>query len=244
MLHFVFYILASAIWRSCGTVETYYENDMNFRVEAGSRLCFFEEGKAGQMMEIQYEVTDGQHGDWDISFEVMDPNGNKLLDDYKNTRNSVIFDLEVDGEYVFCLDNTFSVMNSKLVFVYVLIENKQDEMEESEVSVVDDQGDEHPEEQILEWEGVDINGESYYIEVTKIIDCLTRILKHVLKARHLLDVYGVSKTRDSYLANEDTFIVDMWSGFQISFMFVVGLLQVYMIKKLFDNPGRATFGRC
>lgn len=226
-------------------METYYENDMNFRVEAGGRLCFFEKGLVGQMMEVQYEVIDGQHGDWDISFEVIDPNGHKLLDDYKNTRNSVIFDLEVDGEYVFCLDNTFSVMNSKLVFVYVLIENRQEKAKETEVSVVDDQGGEQPEEEIIEWEGIYEDGKSYYIEVSEIVDSMTRVLKNVLKARHLLDVYGVSKTRDSYLANEDTFIVDMWSGFQISFMCIVGMLQVYMIKKLFDRPGRAvTFGRC
>lgn len=228
--------------------EMYNENDMNFRVEPGERMCFYEEGKAGQMLEVQYEVIDGQHGDWDISFEVFDPNENKLLEDYKKTRNEVIFDLEVDGEYVFCLDNTFSLMNSKLVFVYVLFENKEennaDINQEAEVGTVDAHGIEHPEkeeEEILEWQGFDETGSPYYITVANITESMTRILKHVMKARHLLDVYGVGKTRDSYLANEDTFIVDMWSGFQISFMMIVGMLQVYMIKKLFDRPGRAVY---
>lgn len=202
-------------------------------------MCFYEEGRAGQLLEVQYEVVDGQHGDWDISFEIFDPNDYKLLEDYKRTRNQVIFDLELDGEYAFCLDNTFSLMNSKLVFVYVLFENKEETHEGIEVSVVDNNGHEHPEYEVLEWEGIDDNGNPYFIEVSNITDCLTRILKHVVKARHLLDVYGVSKTRDSYLALEDTFIVDMWSGFQISFMLIVGMVQVYMIRKLFDRPGRA-----
>ncbi|XP_026314664.1 transmembrane emp24 domain-containing protein 5-like [Hyposmocoma kahamanoa] len=238
MYRIVFYILVSAIWKCCVT-EIYNENDMNLRVEAGSRTCFYEEGKAGQMLEVQYEVVDGQHGDWDISFEILDPHENKLLEDYKKTRNQVIFDLEVDGEYVFCLDNTFSLMNSKLVFVYVLFENKEETHEGIEVSVVDQQGHEQPEHEVLEWEGVDNDGKPYFIEVTNITNCMTRILKNVVKARHLLDLYAVSKTRDSYLAIEDTFIVDMWSGFQISFMLIVGMVQVYMIKKLFDRPGRA-----
>lgn len=245
MNRIVFYILASAIWGCCVT-QLYNANDMNFRVEPGARLCFYEEGRAGQMLEIHYEVIDGQHGDWDISFEVIDPNGNKLLEDYKKSRNEIIFYLELDGEYVFCLDNTFSLVNSKLVFVYVLFENKQEtnaeqHHEESEVNVVDDTGIQHPEqeEEVLEWQGFDEEGNPYYIEVSNITECMTRILKHVLKARHLLDLYGVSKTRDNYLATKDTFIVDMWSGFQISFMLIVGMLQVYMIKKLFDRPGRA-----
>lgn len=237
MYRVVFYILVSAICRSC-VAQTYNENDMNFRVEAGSRLCFYEKGKAGQMLEIHYEVIDGQHGDWDISFEVIDPNEKTLLQDYKKTRNEVIFNLEVDGEYVFCLDNTFSLMNSKLVFVYVLFEDKEETNEEMQVSVVNEDGSEHP-EQVLEWEGIDEDGKPYYIEVSNITDCMTRVLKHVLKARHLLDLYGVSKTRDSYLAIEDTFIVDMWSGFQISLMLIVGMVQVFMIKKLFNSPGRA-----
>lgn len=238
MNRMVFYILASAIWRCCVT-QMFNENDMNLRVEAGARMCFYEEGRAGQLLEVQYEVVDGQHGDWDISFEIFDPNDNKLLEDYKRTRNQVIFDLELDGEYAFCLDNTYSLMNSKLVFVYVLFENKEETHEGIEVSAVDNDGHEHPEHEVLEWEGIDGDGNPYFIEVSNITDCLTRILKHVVKARHLLDVYGVSKTRDSYLALEDTFIVDMWSGFQISLMLIVGMVQVYMIRKLFDGPGRA-----
>lgn len=245
MYHIVFYILASIIWRCC-VAQLHNPNDMNFRVEPGARQCFYEEGRAGQILEILYEVIDGQHGDWDISFDIFDPNDHKILEDYKRTRNHMFFHLGVDGEYSFCLDNTFSLMNSKLVFVYVLFENKQainpETNDEAEVSVGDDNGNGHPEkeeEEILEWQGFDEEGNPYYIEVTNITESMTRILNNALKARHLLDVYGASKTRDSYLAIQDTFIVDMWSGFQITCMLIVGMVQVYMIKKLFDSPRRS-----
>lgn len=211
--------------------QTVHEMDVHFRVEPGDRTCFFEQGKAGQMMEAQYQVIDGQHGDLDISFDIFDPDGTKLVSDYKKPYNSIIMELSVDGEYIFCMDNTFSVMNSKLVFVYVSMENKTEEA----TTVAVDKGDKEDEE-ILEWMGTYDNGEPYYIEVTQIADTLTRTLKHVVKARHLLDIYGVMKSRDSYLAFEDTFIVDVWSGCQISLMFVVGLVQVYMIKSLFNRP--------
>ncbi|XP_075982627.1 transmembrane emp24 domain-containing protein 5-like [Anticarsia gemmatalis] len=216
--------------------EMVFESDVNFRVEAGSKTCIFQKGKVGQMMEVYYQVLDGQHGDLDISFDIIDPHAVKIVSDYKKSQNSIIMELEADGDYAFCMDNTYSMMNSKLVFVYVLIEDKEVKTDEAEVAVVDAEGGEQKEEEILEWGGVDENGELYYLEVAHIADSLSRTLKHVVKARHLLDIYGATKSRDSYLAFEDTFVVDVWSSFQISLMFVVGMLQVYMIKKLFKRP--------
>ncbi|XP_023938787.1 transmembrane emp24 domain-containing protein 5-like [Bicyclus anynana] len=214
----------------------FYEQDLNFRVDAGTRTCFFEKGAVGQTMELYYQVLDGQHGDLDITFEVTDPEGAKLVSDYKQSQNSIIMELQHDGDYVFCLDNTYSIMNSKLVFVYVVIEHKVTDQGDGVVSSVDADGKEHGEEEILEWIGVDEGGKNYTMTVTKIIDHLKRMLNHVVHARHMLDMYGASKSRDSYLALEDTFIVDVWSSFQILFMICVGTTQVYMIKRLFASP--------
>lgn len=238
MHHFIVLILTVLIYSKCYAEKPIiFETDVNFRVEPGSRTCVFERAKAGQVMEVFYQVLDGQHGDLDISFDVIAPNSAKLVTDYKKSQNSIIMDLELDGDYAFCLDNTYSVMNSKLVFLYILIEDK-DKMEESdaEVAVVDEEGGEKKEEEVLEWSGVDENGEQYFIEVTAIIESISRTLSQVLKARHLLDIYSATKSRDSYMAIEDTFIVDVWSGLQITLMFVVGMLQVYTIKKLFNRP--------
>ncbi|XP_063387400.1 transmembrane emp24 domain-containing protein 5-like [Cydia fagiglandana] len=232
-------VLLLLILRACAAQVTTHETDMNFRVEPGDRTCFFEKGKAGQILEASYQVIDGQHGDLDISFDIVAPDGRVLASDYKQPYNSLIMELEQDGDYVFCLDNTFSVINSKLVFVYVMIEDKVAEAKDEEkvvekaaepgVSVVE-------QEEVLEWKGTLPNGEVYYMEVAHIADSLTRTLKHVVRARHLLDIYGASKSRDTYAAFEETFIVDLWSAFQITFMCAVGTLQVYMIKKLFNRP--------
>ncbi|XP_059053151.1 transmembrane emp24 domain-containing protein 5-like [Achroia grisella] len=236
MHHARFYIFVIVLYVQC-SAQSIHENDVNFRVDPGSKTCFFEAGKAGQTMEVFYQVLDGQHGDLDIIFEIINPQGVPLLSDYKKSQNSIIMDLETDGDYVFCMDNTFSVMNSKLVFVYVMIENKvtEEDDDETEVSVVDEDGEHKNEEEVIEWAGTDQEGNVYYIEIKHIHESLSRTLKQVVKARHLLDLYGAMKSRDSYLAFEDTFIVDVWSLFQIFFMFAVGLLQVYMIKKLFSG---------
>nr|XP_021186336.2 transmembrane emp24 domain-containing protein 5-like [Helicoverpa armigera] len=220
--------------------QNIYVSDVNFRIEPGERMCVYESGKVGQMLEVYYQVLDGQHGDLDINFEVSDPKEIKLVSDFKKSENSIIMDLTVDGDYAFCMDNTFSMMNSKLVFLYILLEDKQPASDaEAEVAVVDADGTEQKE--VLEWAGVDEKGETYYLELAPMADSLSTTLAHVIKSRHLLNIYAASKSRDSYMAFEDTFIVDVWSGFQISLMFVVGMLQVYMIKKLFNNAHHHTY---
>lgn len=183
-------------------------------------------------MEVYYQVIDGQHGDLDISLEVTDPSGAKIITDYKKPQNVIIKELVIAGDYEFCLDNSFSSFNSKMVFIYVLVE-AQDSVEEAIVTVVDNEGQEVKQVESLHWQGVDENGVSYYVQIEAIADSLTRTLKKVVKARHMLDLYGATKSRDSYLAFKEIFVVDLWSGFQITVMFLVGMLQVFMIKKLF-----------
>ncbi|XP_047504528.1 transmembrane emp24 domain-containing protein 1-like [Pieris napi] len=214
-----------------------FESDVNMRVDAGTRTCIFEKGKSGQIMEFFYQVLDGQHGDLDISVDVFSPNGDKIISDHKKSQNSIIMDLEHEGDYIFCLDNTHSLMNSKLVFVYVVIEEKN-KKEDSDVSVIGEDEEEHKDEAIVEWFGVDENDETYVIPVSVIIDSVARTLNYVIRARHMLDIYSATKTRDGYLALEDTFIVDVWSACQITLMIFVGTLQVYMIKNLFNGHSR------
>ncbi|XP_041969474.1 transmembrane emp24 domain-containing protein 5-like [Aricia agestis] len=209
------------------------ETNLNFRVEAGTQTCFFENGKPGQFLELYYQVLDGQHGDLDISVDIQNPDGTKILTDYKKSQNSIILELEQEGDYVICLDNTFSMMNSKLVFIDVVLEDRTNSSD-AEVTIVNEEGEEL--EEIVDWVGTDTQGNTYNLDVRVIISSLTRCLEYVLKARHMLDVYSAIKTRDSYVAMEETFIVDFWSGLQVTFMIIVGLLQVYMIKKLFHNP--------
>lgn len=225
-----------AILIQMNTAQEFYEADVNFKVDAGTRTCFFEKGEVGQTMELYYQVLDGQHGDLDISIDVKDPTGATLVSDYKKSQNSIIMELAHDGDYMFCLDNTYSVMNSKLVFVYVVIEDRLGFKDEAAVSNVDEEGKEYAEEEIVEWLGEDEEGNNYAVAVTVIIESMKRTLNHVVRARHMLDMYAATKSRDSYLALEDTFIVDVWSSFQILFMVCVGMLQVYMIKRLFDSP--------
>lgn len=44
------------------------EREMTTSIEAGSKDCFYQYIKAGETLDIEYQVIDGGHGDLDIRF--------------------------------------------------------------------------------------------------------------------------------------------------------------------------------
>uniref|UniRef100_A0A182JAD0 GOLD domain-containing protein n=1 Tax=Anopheles atroparvus TaxID=41427 RepID=A0A182JAD0_ANOAO len=48
------------------------QKEMTISVGPGKVDCFYEVAKAGQTIDIEYQVIDGGHGDLDISFELAE----------------------------------------------------------------------------------------------------------------------------------------------------------------------------
>lgn len=100
----------------------YSQKELTVRVEAGAIECFYERAQKNQILDIEYQVIDGGHGDLDISFELQNPNGHPMVTEYKKSDNIHRLDLTVDGDYRFCFDNSFSSFNTKTVFFELIIE--------------------------------------------------------------------------------------------------------------------------
>lgn len=49
--------------------------EITVNIEPGLRDCFFQKGKSGDVIDIEYQVIDGGHGDFDISFDLIEPTG-------------------------------------------------------------------------------------------------------------------------------------------------------------------------
>lgn len=105
--------------------------DVTVYIEAGDRSCFYEYVKTGQIIDIEYQVIDGGHGDLDISFELQNPNGYHLVREYKKSDNIHRVTASVDGDHEFCFDNSFSTFSRKTVYFEIIIET------EGEVPVVE-----------------------------------------------------------------------------------------------------------
>lgn len=98
--------------------------DLTVHIEAGDRSCFYERVKPGQVIDIEYQVIDGGHGDLDVSFELQNPNGYHLVREYKKSDNIHRVTATLDGDHEFCFDNSFSTFSRKTVYFEIIIESE------------------------------------------------------------------------------------------------------------------------
>lgn len=100
----------------------YSQREITVRIEPGAVECFYERAQKNQIIDFEYQVIDGGHGDLDISFELQNPNGHSIITEYKKSDNIHRFDAIIDGDYRYCFDNSFSTFNAKTVFFELIIE--------------------------------------------------------------------------------------------------------------------------
>lgn len=197
---------------------------MTVHVDAGKKECFFHNVKMGETIDIEYQVIDGGHGDLDISFSLADPIGLIIVSDFKKPENIHRHDVQKEGDYRFCFDNTFSTFNRKTVFFELIVEK------EGEQNLGDEQ-----------WNDVfeGLTPEEYYeMKVQDIMDYIGRIRMQMTKARQIQDMLRSHEARDRNLAESNFSKVNTWSLFQICAMIAVGLLQVFLVRSIFDTNTR------
>ncbi|XP_063705053.1 transmembrane emp24 domain-containing protein 5 [Culicoides brevitarsis] len=197
------------------------DKEMTIIVEAGQTSCFFEAGKAGQTIDLDYSVIDGGHGDLDISFTIAEGNGKILFTDYKRSENIHRVDVKQDQLYRFCFDNTFSTFNRKTVFFELIIETEGDNSREN-----------------FDYEG--LNPEDVYeIKVQDIYDSVIKVKGYLTRAKQAQDMLSTYEARDRNIAEQNFHRVNIWSFVQILLMLAVGTLQVFMVRSLFDTDSKA-----
>lgn len=117
---FYFYLIFCKL--ICAENHVDKQKELTTQVKPGEISCFYENVKANQLIDIEYQVIDGGHGDLDISFELRNPNGYAMESDYKKSDNIHRSIAHLDGDYAFCFDNSFSIYSSKTVFFEIITE--------------------------------------------------------------------------------------------------------------------------
>lgn len=199
------------------------EKEITVNIEPGKQDCFYEKVKGGDVIDIDYQVIDGGHGDLDITFHLVDPNGRILKADYKKSENNYRVETTVTGDYRFCFDNTYSLYNAKTVFFELVVEGESG----------NDWGDDNMENyEGLKQEAV------YELTVSEIQEVVTRVRSSINKARLIQELLKSTEARDRNMAEENYFKVNSFSIFQIAVMISVGFIQVVMVKSLFDDSSK------
>lgn len=200
------------------------DKEMTIIVDAGQMSCFFESAKQGQILDLDYSVIDGGHGDLDISFTLAEGNGKILITDYKRSENIHRIDVKSDQLYRFCFDNGFSTFNRKTVFFELIIESDGDENANSR--------------ETFDYEGLNPE-EVYDVKVQDIYDSVIKVKGFLQKAKQYQDILSTYEARDRNIAEQNFHRVNLWSFVQVFVMLAVGTLQVFMVRSLFDTDSKA-----
>lgn len=123
------------------------------------------------IIDIEYQVIDGGHGDLDINFE-LSLDGRILFVDYKKSDNIHRYEQKHSGgEIKFCFDNTISHFNRKTVFFELLQEDPDNPMSNGEAAISDLDG---------------LSPEEFYeMKVQDILEIIQVVRGHMNKARQL-----------------------------------------------------------
>ncbi|XP_017850914.1 transmembrane emp24 domain-containing protein 5 [Drosophila busckii] len=218
--------LGLLLWPASKFNVNAYDKEMTIYVDAGKKECLYHSVKVGEIIDIEYQVIDGGHGDLDISFALLDPIGLVIVSDYKKPENLHQHEVQTEGDYRFCFDNSFSMFNRKTVFFELIVEREGDQ----------NHGDQ-------QWKDVNeltgLTPEEYYeMKVQDIMDFIGRLRLQLTKARQLQDVLRSHEARDRNLAEANFQKVNNWSLMQIIAMVGVGLIQVFMLRSIFETNGR------
>lgn len=158
----------------------------------------------------------------DINFELAEGTGRIIFADFKKSDNIHRYEVKGSGgEYKICFDNSFSNFNRKTVFFELLIEDP-DDPNDNNVDNFSDLDGLTPEE-------------FYSMKVEDILDSISRVKHHITRTRQLQDLLRSFEARDRNLAEMNNFRVNIFSLVIILTMVSVGMLQVYMVRSLFDT---------
>ena len=100
----------------CTLCSGFHDATFTFSLPARHMECFYEHFEVGSQVEMQYQVLKG--GELDVNFMVANPQGVYIVIDRKSDGWWPL-EIEETGEYGICLDNSFSKLFSKLVFLSV-----------------------------------------------------------------------------------------------------------------------------
>lgn len=144
-----------------------------------------------------------------------------LFADFKKSDNIHRYEQpHAGGDFMFCFDNTISHFNSKTVFFELIIEDPNNPQDENDV--------------LGSLEGLSPE-EFYEMKVQDIQDIIHSVKSRMGKARQLQDILRSFEARDRNLAELNCSRVNLLSFLIIITMVCVGILQVFMIRSLFET---------
>jgi len=224
-----------------------WSRQMTIQVGAMKEDCFFIPNvKSGDHIEGEWQVTDtsgSTTGNLDIEVRVISPNPAAVAM-YDSTekayeRDDISFDqfeLEISdddehGDYKMCFNNYMSTWSEKTVWFEINYkENTQyEDYDYDEDEYIDEEDMKSMKERNTE------DATLFEMTVEEIRTAVHRVRINVGKLRHFQLMFGASMNSDGHQAMNNLEKINKWSLVHLSLILVVGLIQVFMIRQLFED---------
>ncbi|GAV03943.1 hypothetical protein RvY_14301 [Ramazzottius varieornatus] len=199
------------------------QSTLTVQIPAGRIECFYHTATQNVPFELEYQVISG--GELDINLAVRNPNAQIVIQEHKKNDNLHRFDAAVPGEYQICFDNSFSTFQPKLVFFEVFEDRKETHAAEFHQLGINGQ---------MPVDAVGLKVEDLQNSLGKVHLNLEKVVKSQTVVRHFEAV-------DRVILESNFDKVNTYSGIQTAVMVVVGVVQVVMVRSLFEE--RSKIGR-
>ncbi|XP_063795942.1 transmembrane emp24 domain-containing protein 5 [Pseudophryne corroboree] len=195
------------------------DNDFTFTLPSGRRECFFQPMRQGATLEIEYQVLDG--AGLDIDFSLIAPNGEIVLAEERQSDGVHTIEA-IDGDYQFCFDNTFSHISEKVIFFELILDHLSDEESDQE-----------------DWKNFVIGTDLLDMKLEDILETINGVKGRLGKSLQIQTLLRAFEARDRKIQESNYERVTFWSIVNLAVMVVVSVMQVFMLKSLFEDKRKS-----
>ncbi|XP_054162748.1 transmembrane emp24 domain-containing protein 1-like [Oppia nitens] len=202
--------------------------ELRVAVEPGRHDCFYQDVKHNHNLDISYQVIEissrfnwlyTHSSDLTIDFVIKAPNGVEIFREMRRKDGQFVYRASEAGIYAICLDNSFSTMSTKLVNLEVYVYSTDDD---NDRWGLDSDFTFPPEVQ-------------YSDSVETIRTSINKVRDDLIRVSHEQEIRRAIETRDRNIAESNYDYVNRFSMVSIMVMIGVGLIQIYMIRSLFET---------
>ncbi|XP_068095890.1 transmembrane emp24 domain-containing protein 5 [Hyperolius riggenbachi] len=209
------FLVASYTVQHCLSFSQSVDSDFTFTLPAAQRECFFQPMKKDATLEIEYQVLDG--ASLDVDFYIVAPDGEVVLSETRQSDG--VHTLETaDGDYQFCFDNTFSHISEKVIFFELILDHMD--------------GDEFQQE---DWKNYAIGTDILDMKLEDIMETINSVKGRLGKSLQIQTLLKAFEARDRNIQESNYDRVNFWSTVNLLVMVVVSVMQVYMLRSLFED---------
>ncbi|KAK2818324.1 hypothetical protein Q7C36_022257 [Tachysurus vachellii] len=192
------------------------DSELTFLLPAGASECFFQTAQKNGTLEVEYQVIAG--AGMDVDFSIISPHGHHLASEFRRSDGVHMVDSTEEGDYQICFDNSFSRFSEKMVFFEVILENAA-----GDTTVEDEWARLGDPENLLEYKLEDIR------------ESIESVHRHLERSRQMQTVLRAFEARDRNLLENNLWRVSFWSCTSLVVMLAVACVQVYTVRRLFDD---------